>query len=89
MDYVLHGDLKDALKAILPHIKKVDRTEWLGHIQKLKENHPLDFDNTSDNQIKPQDFIDRLYRKSNGKSIITTDVGQHQMWAAWEILIGY
>ena len=82
VDYVLHGDLKDALKAILPHIKKVDRTEWLGHIQKLKENHPLDFDNTSDNQIKPQDFIDRLYRKSNGKAIITTDVGQHQMWAA-------
>jgi hypothetical protein len=68
VDYVLHGDLKDALNAIIPHIKKVDRTDWLKHIQNLKEKHPLDFDNTTDNKIKPQDFIDRLYKKTNGKA---------------------
>ncbi|HRG46231.1 MAG TPA: biosynthetic-type acetolactate synthase large subunit [Leptospiraceae bacterium] len=82
VDYILHGDLKDALKAVIPHIKKVDRTDWLKHIQTLKANHPLDFDNSTDNKIKPQDFIHKLYEKTKGKAVITTDVGQHQMWAA-------
>lgn len=68
VDYLLHGDLKDALSAILPFVKKQERKEWLTHLQNLKKEHPLDFDN-SGNEIKPQDFLERLYKKHKAKRL--------------------
>ncbi|TGL52116.1 biosynthetic-type acetolactate synthase large subunit [Leptospira meyeri] len=81
VDYILHGDLKDAIREILPFVKGGDRTSWIENIQNLKKNHPLDFDNSGD-RIKPQDFLQRVYAKTKGEAIVSTDVGQHQMWAA-------
>ncbi|TGM59577.1 biosynthetic-type acetolactate synthase large subunit [Leptospira meyeri] len=81
VDYILHGDLKDAIREILPFVKGGDRTSWIENIQNLKKNHPLDFDNSGDS-IKPQDFLQRVYAKTKGEAIVSTDVGQHQMWAA-------
>ncbi|PJZ84122.1 biosynthetic-type acetolactate synthase large subunit [Leptospira harrisiae] len=81
VDYILHGDLKDAIREILPFVKGGDRTSWIDNIQSLKKNHPLDFDNSGDS-IKPQDFLQRVYAKTKGEAIVSTDVGQHQMWAA-------
>ncbi len=81
VDYILHGDLKDAVREILPYIKTSDRTDWISQINDLKKNHPLAFDNSTED-IKPQDFLKQVYERTKGKFIASTDVGQHQMWAA-------
>ncbi|WP_174704424.1 biosynthetic-type acetolactate synthase large subunit [Leptospira johnsonii] len=81
VDHLLHGDLKEVLKALIPKVNKVDRSDWVGFLDTLKKNHPLEFDDSTDT-IKPQGFLQKLYEKSKGKAIVSTDVGQHQMWAA-------
>ncbi len=82
VDHLLHGDLKQVLKVLIPKVKSVDRSEWTGFLDAVKKNHPLSFDDSHSETIKPQAFLQRLYEKSKGKAIVSTDVGQHQMWAA-------
>jgi acetolactate synthase-1/2/3 large subunit len=81
VDYLLHGDLKDVLQKLIPLVKPNEHKEWNENLNRIKKDHPLDFDGSGSN-IKPQEFIDRLYKRTKGEAIISTDVGQHQMWAA-------
>ena len=57
------------------------RVEWLAHVKELDKKQPFSY-TYSDTIIKPQFVVESLYKETDGKAIITTDVGQNQMWAA-------
>ncbi|WP_051670787.1 biosynthetic-type acetolactate synthase large subunit [Bryobacter aggregatus] len=62
-------------------LKSNQRAEWWNTIRGWMEEHPLKHEFSID-QIKPQHLMAEINRISNGEAIVTTDVGQHQMWAA-------
>ncbi len=82
------GDCKAALEGILELMEdqkiedlKNNRPEWLDQIAEWKSTTPLRYDQGSD-VIKPQFVVEKLYELTKGDAIITTEVGQNQMWAA-------
>lgn len=56
--------------------------EWWQRIGGWQERHPLHYTDSADNEIKPQRAVQAIYEATAGDAIITSDVGQHQMWAA-------
>ncbi len=56
--------------------------EWWSRIREWQRRHPLVYDDSDDSEIKPQRMIQALYEATGGDAIVTSDVGQHQMWAA-------
>ncbi|MEX3711120.1 acetolactate synthase large subunit [Cytobacillus horneckiae] len=76
------ADAKEALTALLTHMEeKPDQAEWIAQLRTWQEKHPYHYDKDSPN-LKPQQVVEMLHVKTNGEAIVTTDVGQHQMWAA-------
>ena len=55
---------------------------WWQRIDGWREKHPLGYEDSTDSEIKPQYMIEAMFEATDGKAIITSDVGQHQMWAA-------
>jgi acetolactate synthase-1/2/3 large subunit len=66
-------------RALKPDSSRLDA--WWTRIDGWREAHPLTYED-SDSEIKPQFMVEEIYRATNGDAIITSDVGQHQMWAA-------
>lgn len=76
------ADAKEALKALLSKtINQPEISEWKAQLQKNKNEFPLWYERSED-LISPQWLIEQIYNVSKGEAIVTTDVGQHQMWAA-------
>lgn len=79
VDACLVGDLKLTLTRLNKKLEKQEHTEWMQHIYKMKEMYPLKYDKSSLSCPYVMEVIDCV---TKGEALITTDVGQHQMWAS-------
>jgi acetolactate synthase I/II/III large subunit len=81
------GDAKDVLPKLTREYKalKADGSrleEWWTRIREWQTTYPLRYEDSPDSEIKPQFMVEAMYEATEGQAIVTSDVGQHQMWAA-------
>ena len=82
IDVPIVGDLKNVLADLNAKAPKVSHDEWLKHIKKLKKDYSLKYRKTEDDILIPQEILSEINKITKGNVIVSTDVGQHQMWAA-------
>jgi acetolactate synthase-1/2/3 large subunit len=76
------GDVKEVLLELNKMVEKADSDKWLETIKGWKEQYPLTYKQDENGRVKPQHVVEEIYRATEGKAIICTEVGQNQMWAA-------
>jgi acetolactate synthase-1/2/3 large subunit len=90
----LVGDLKALLPRLTAEVRKVfeergrpDLSAWWKKVDDWREKHPLTIKQEGEKYILPQTAVQRIWEKCDGKAIVTTGVGEHQMWAAqfWKV----
>jgi acetolactate synthase-1/2/3 large subunit len=75
------GRLTNEYRALAPDPARL--AAWWERIEQWRQQYPLRYDDTKDSEIKPQYLVQALYEATNGgECILSSDVGQHQMWAA-------
>jgi acetolactate synthase-1/2/3 large subunit len=81
VDVPVVGDARRILVKLNELVQAKDRGAWLAQVGEWKRKHPLTYDRSGP-RIKPQYVVEQIYEATNGEAIITTEVGQNQMWAA-------
>ncbi len=82
VDIPVVGDARSVLQDMLPLIEYRERAGWFEQIARWKAQYPFQYQQGPEGTIKPQHVIRELGRLTGNDAIITTGVGQHQMWAA-------
>lgn len=79
VDAAVIGDISSVLSAINAKLKDCSHSEWMQHIKDMKEQYPLKY---NEDILTGPYVIEKTYEITEGNALITTEVGQHQMWAA-------
>lgn len=75
----IHGDVDTVLKLLNERLKQQDHAEWKAQITEYKEKYPLTY---HPDVLTGPFIVEEIYKQTKGDAVITTEVGQHQMWAA-------
>ena len=79
VDACVIGDLKEILTRVNAKLTQENHTDWITHVMDFKVKYPLKYPAEG---LSGPFIVEEIYRATNGEAIITTEVGQHQMWAA-------
>ncbi len=79
VDASVEGDAREVLRRLLEMVEPKEHPKWVAHIEEYKEKYPLRYPK---DVLSGPYVIEKLYELTGGDALITTDVGQHQMWAA-------
>ncbi len=79
-DVCIAGDARLVLDELIPLVEPADTGEWLEQCETWRQRYPLKY--AKQGGLRAQHVLDRLHEVTEGQAVITTDVGQHQMWAA-------
>jgi acetolactate synthase-1/2/3 large subunit len=88
VDLPIVGDVKHCLRRLLDELRAIDKEwrrdhePWLRQVEEWRTRYPLQYNQESDGELLPQFVCEQIYEATQGNAIITTEVGQHQMWAA-------